>query len=112
VVQIYNPYTKAILGALIVFLGSLAAAFDDSVLTTTEILTAVGVGIAALGAIWAAHKMIKWLVGGLLAGLGSVALALQDDKFSTQEVITCASAVAVALAAIYATANTQASSNP
>lgn len=107
-----NPYTKAVIAALIAFLGALAAAFDDSVLTTTEILVAVGVGIAALGAVWAAHKTIKWIVSGVLAGIGSLGLALQDDKFSTQEIITVVLAVLVALYAVYQTANTPASSNP
>jgi hypothetical protein len=107
-----NPYTKAILAAVIAFLGALAASFDDSVLTTTEYLTATGVGIAALGAVWAAHKTIKWLVSGLLAGLGSVGLALQDDKLSAQEAITIGLAVATALYAVYQTSNTSASNTP
>lgn len=102
----FNPYVKAIIGAVVVFLGSLFTAFDDNILTTTEILAAVGLGIGALGAIWASNLMVKWLVGGALAGLGALGLALQDDKLSAQEVITVVLAVAVALAAIYKTTNT------
>lgn len=104
----FNPYTKAILGAVVAFLGSIITAFDDSVLTTTEIFAAVGIGVGALGAICASHLMIKWLVSGFLAGLGSIGIALQDDKLSWQEVITAASATAVALYAVYSATNTAA----
>jgi intracellular septation protein A len=109
---LFNPYTKAIIAALVAFLGSLASAFDDSIITTSEILVAVGIGIAALGAVWAAHKTIKWLISGVLAGFGSLSLALQDDRFSAQEIITVGLAVLIALTAVYETANTEASSQP
>lgn len=108
----FNPYVKAIIGAIVVFLGSLATAIDDhNHITHSELIIAIGLAIAALGAIWAAHKTIKWLVGGGLAGLSALAVALQDDKLSLQEGITIASAVAVALGAIYVSTNT-ASSTP
>ena len=107
-----NPYVKAVLAAIIAFLGGIAAGWDDSVLTTTEIVTAVGVGIAAMGAVWAAHKTIKWLVGGVLAGLSALAVAFQDDKLSLQEGITIVLAVLVSLYSIYATTATEASNAP
>jgi hypothetical protein len=108
----FNPYTKAILGAIIVLLAGLTAAWDDSVLTTSEIFAAVGAAIAALGAIWAVNPQIKWLIGGLLAGLTSIGIALEDDRLSAQEIVSAVGATLVALYAVYATANTEASSKP
>lgn len=108
----FNPYTKAILAAALAFFGAMASAWDDSILTTTEIVTAVGVGIAALMAVWAAPHAVKWLVSGLLAGLASLAVALQDDKISTQEWITIVGATLAALYAVYQTSNTAPSTVP
>lgn len=108
----FNPYTKAVLGAMLVFLSSMASAWDDSVLTTTEIITAVGAGLAALGVVWAAHKTVKWLWGGALAGVSALAIALQDDKISAQEWVTIAVGVLGTLTLIYATPNTIASNMP
>jgi hypothetical protein len=107
-----NPYTKAILAALLAFLAAIATGWDDSVLTTTEIVTAVGVGIAALGAVWAANKNIKWIVSGVLAAIAALGVALQDDSISAQEWITIAVATLTALSAVYATPNTPASNKP
>ena len=102
----FNPYTKAILAAALAGLGSLATAWDDSVLTHTEIVTSVGVTLGALAVVWASHLTIKWLMSGLIAGLGSFAVAVQDDKISAQEWITLAVAVVTALLAVYSTPNT------
>ena len=108
----YNPYTKAILGAVLAFLAAIATGWDDSVLTTTEIVTAVGIAIAALGAIWAVNKNLKWIVSGILAGIASLAVALQDDAVSAQEWITIAVATLTALGAVYQIENTNASNAP
>jgi len=108
----FNPYVKAVLAAAIAFLAGLTAGWDDSVLTTTEIITAAGAGIAALAVVWAAHKTIKWLVSGLLTGMTALGVALQDNKFSLQEGITVGAAVLIALYAVYASANTPADSAP
>jgi peptidoglycan/LPS O-acetylase OafA/YrhL len=108
----FNPYTKAILGAVLAFLAAISTAWDDSVLTTTEIVTAIGVGIAALGAIWAVRPELKWIVSGVLAGIAALAVALQDDSISAQEWITIVVATLTALGAIYATSNTEASNEP
>ena len=108
----FNPYTKAIIGALLAFLGALATGWDDSVLTTSEIVTAIGAGIAALGLIWAANKNIKRIVSGILAGVASLAVALEDDAISAQEWITIAVVTLTALAAVYQTPNTPASNEP
>jgi formate hydrogenlyase subunit 3/multisubunit Na+/H+ antiporter MnhD subunit len=105
---LFNPYVKAIIATAVAFFGSLAASFDDSVLTTTEYLTAVGVGATALMAVWAFSKTVKWVVAGLVTGLGSLGLALQDDRLSYQEVITVVLAVLTALGAVYVTKNTAA----
>lgn len=103
----FNPYTKAILSAALVFLAGLVTAFDDSVLTTTEILTAVGAGLAALAVVWAAHKTVKWLWSAGLAGLTSVGVALQDDRVSAQEWVTIAVAVVGSLVLVYQASNTK-----
>ena len=108
----FNPYTKAILAALLAFLAAIATGWDDSVLTTTEIVTAIGVGIAALGAVWAASPNIKWIVSGVLAGIASLAVALQDDAVSLQEWVTIIVATLTALGAVYQTSNTEASNSP
>lgn len=110
----FNPYTKAVLGAMLVMMATLANAVEDgSQLTTSEIITAVGVGIAALGGVWAAHKAVKWLVSGLLAFLGALATAIEDGHgVSTQEWLTLAVATLTALTAIYVTPNTTASNKP
>lgn len=107
-----NPYTKAILAAMTAFFGAMATAWDDSILTTTEIVAAVGVGIAALMAVWAAPYLVKWLVSGLLAGLGAVGVALQDSAISWQEWITIVGVVLAALYAVYQTPNTVTSNAP
>lgn len=108
----YNPYTKAILGAILAFLAAIATGWDDSVLTTTEIVTSVGVAIAALGAIWAVNKNLKWIVSGVLAAIASLAIALQDDAVSAQEWITIGVATLTALVAVYSIENTDASNDP
>jgi hypothetical protein len=108
----YNPYTKAILAAALAGLGSIATAWDDSRLSHTEVVTAIGVTLGALAFVWAAHLTIKWIVSGLLAGIGSLAVAVSDDKISAQEWITLAVAVVTALYAVYATPNTLRSSAP
>jgi hypothetical protein len=109
---LFNPYTKAILGAVIVLLSGLVAGWDDSVLTTTEIFTAFGAAIAALGAIWATSPTIKWAVSGLLAGIAALGVSLEDNAFSAQEVISVIGSVLIALYAVYATPNTEVSNAP
>lgn len=108
----FNPYTKAILGAVVVFLSAIASAWDDSVLTTTEIITAVGLGIAALGLIWGLNPTLKWIMSGVLAGVSALAIALQDDAISAQEWVTIGIAVFGALAVVKQVSNTQPSSAP
>jgi Na+-transporting NADH:ubiquinone oxidoreductase subunit NqrE len=109
---LFNPYTKAILSAMLAFLTALATSWDDSELTTTEITTAIGIGIAALMAVWAAPVQIKWLVSGLLAGISALAVALGDDAISAQEWITIIVATLGALAIVYQTPNTFVSNAP
>lgn len=110
----FNPYTKAILGAMLILLGSLASAVEDGTrLTTSEIITAIVLAIGGLGAIWAAHLTVKWLVGGLVAFGSSIAVAMQDGTgVSTQEWLVAGVATLTALTAIYATSNTVASNSP
>src|SRR4029077_4077421 len=108
----YNPYTKAILSGVLAFLAAIATSWDDSVLTTTEIVTSVGVGIAAIMAVWAAPINVKWIVSGALAGISALAIALQDDAVSLQEWVTIIVAALTALAAVYQTSNTEASNAP
>lgn len=108
----YNPYTKAILSGVLAFLAAIATSWDDSLLTTTEIVTSIGIGIAAIMAVWAAPKNIKWIVSGILAGISALAIALEDDALSTQEVVTIVVAVLTSLVAIYATPNTAPSNAP
>lgn len=107
-----NPYTKAVMGALLAFLAAISTAWDDSVLTTTEIVTAIGVAIAALGAVWAVNANLKWIVSGVLAALAALAVALQDDAVSAQEWITIVIATLTALGAVYTIDNTVASNLP
>lgn len=108
----FNPYTKAILAAAIALFGGLATGWDDSVLTTSEIVIAVGLAATALTVVWAFSKTIKWLWSGVIAGLGALAIALQDDAISAQEWITIAGATLGALYLVYQTANTPASNSP
>lgn len=107
-----NPYTKAILAAALAVLAALASGFDDSHLTTTEIVVAVVAGLSALAIVWASHPMLKWLWSGLIAGGTALGVALSDDSISAQEWITIITATVVALFAIYQTANTVASNAP
>jgi hypothetical protein len=110
----FNPYTKALLGAVLVLLGTIANAMEDGTgLSTSEIVTAVVVTLGALGSIWAAHITIKWLVGGVVAFLGALATAMEDGTgVSAQEWVTMSVAAVTALVAVYATANTFASNSP
>ena len=108
-----NPYTKAVLAAMLVLITSLITGVEDgSSLTTSEIVIAVVGSIAALGAVWATHHTIKWLVSGLTAGLTSFATAIQDGGISTQEYLVIAGAALTALVAVYSTSNTSASNAP
>src|SRR5689334_18456758 len=109
-----NPYTKAILGALLALTASLAAGVEDgSRLTSSEVVTAILTGIGGLAAVWAAHATIKWIVGGLSAFGASIAVALQDGAgISAQEWLVAAVAGLTALVAVLGTDNTPASNAP
>lgn len=100
----FNPYVKAVLAAIIAVAGALGAGYDDSILTTSEIVLAVGAGVVALGAVWATSTG-KAFVSAAVAGLASVGVSLQDDKLSAQEVTTIIIATVTALGAVYAATN-------
>jgi hypothetical protein len=107
-----NPYTKAILAGVIAFLTSLATGWDDSHLSTSEIVTSIGIGIAAIMAVWAAPLNVKWIVSGVMAGLAALAIALGDDAVSLQEWITIITATLTALYVPYQISNSLASNAP
>lgn len=108
-----NPYTKAILSAMLVLITALITGVEDgSSLTTSEIVIAVVGAIGSLGAVWATHYAIKWLVSGVSAGLVSFATAIQDGGISTQEYLVIFGAALTALVAVYSTSNTQPSTAP
>lgn len=108
----FNPYTKAILAAAIAAAGGLAAGWDDSVLTTSEIVVAIVAGLTGLAVVWASHPMVKWLWSGLVAGATTLGVALQDDRISAQEWVTIIGATLGALYLVYQTSNTEASNSP
>jgi hypothetical protein len=109
----YNPYTKAIIGAAIALIASFITAVEDgSGLTTSEITWGIIAGIAGLSLVWANNLMVKWLVGALIAGLGAFAEAIQDSGISTQEYLFIFGAALTALATVWAVPNTVASNAP
>ncbi len=109
----FNPYTKAILGALLAMLTALVTAVEDgSSFTTAEIATAVLMFFGGLSAVWAANYSIKWVMGGVMAAGAAVVTALQDSGISTQEWLTIAVAGVTSLAAIYTLQNTESSNAP
>lgn len=95
----FNPYVKAILAAIVAVGGSLAAGWDDSILTTSEVVLAISAGVVALGAVWATSTG-KAVVGAVVAALAALAPSLADDKLSAQELTTLIVATAVALGGI------------
>ena len=107
----FNPYVKAVLAAAIALIGGLATGFDDSVLTTSEIIVAIVAAMAALALVWA-NPVFKWLWGGAIAFVTALGIALQDDAVSAQEWVTIAGATLGALYLVYAVKNTEASSKP
>jgi hypothetical protein len=109
----FNPYTKAVLGALLAMLTALVAGVEDGTgLSSSEIASAVLLFFGGLAAVWAAHAAIKWLAAGAMAAGSAVVVALQDGGISTQEWLIIAVAGMTSLVAIYATPNTPASNNP
>lgn len=99
-----NPYAKAILAGILAVATALATGWDDSILTTSEIVIAISAGVIALGAVWAT-PVGKALVGAIVAGLAAFAQASQDDMISAQEWTTILIAVVTALSTIYALRN-------
>jgi hypothetical protein len=108
----FNPYTKAILAAAIAIAGGFATGWDDSVLTTSEIVIAIVAGLTALAVVWASHPVVKWLWSAAIAGATAVGVALQDDAISAQEWVTIALATLTALYLVYQTPNTPANNHP
>jgi hypothetical protein len=102
----FNPYTKAIIGAFVALIAGLGTGIQDGVLTTSDVVIAIVGGMTALAAVWATHPMVKWLWGALAAGATAFGTAVLDDAVSYAEWITIAAAVLGALAAIYTTPNT------
>jgi hypothetical protein len=93
---------KAIIAGAIAFASALASGYDDSLLTSSEKVAAVGAGIIALAGVWAfPNKYVKAGIAAVVAGLAALGVALQDDSVSAQEWITIILAVLVALYAVY-----------
>lgn len=109
----FNPYVKAILALLAAFAGSIATGYDDSILTTSEIVVSVSAGFIAGTGTWAfASAWAKSLVAAGTAGLAQLAVAVQDEMISAQEWTTLAVATLGALTAVYSIPNTAASNKP
>jgi hypothetical protein len=102
----FNPYTKAIIGAFIALVAGLSVGIEDGVLTTSDVVVSIVGAMTALAAVWATHLLVKWLWGAAVAGATAFGTAVLDDAVSYAEWITIAAAVLGALGAIYATANT------
>lgn len=109
----FNPYTKAILAAVLAGLTALFTAVEDgSTLTNAEIATAAMAFIGGLAVVWATHYAIKWVMSGVMAAGAALVTALQDGGISTQEYLTIAIAALTALTAVYAIPNTVKSEAP
>lgn len=102
----FNPYVKAVIAMLLAVAATLGTAWDDSLLTTTEIVTAVAAGFIAFTGVWAfKNPQVKAGIAAVVAGLASLGLALEDDKLSAQEITTIIVATLTALMVVYKTPN-------
>lgn len=57
------PYLKALYGAALAFLGSLATGYSDNVMTTQEWITVAITTVTALGVIWGVPNAVKAIKG-------------------------------------------------
>jgi hypothetical protein len=51
-------YAKAVVGALVAFLGGIAMGLDDGTITAQEWVYAAIAGLTALGAVWAVRNEV------------------------------------------------------
>jgi uncharacterized membrane protein len=110
---VFNPYIKAVIAVIAAVFGALAVGYDDSILTTSEIVIAVGAAFVAGWAAWAAKPVwAKAIAAASTAGLAQLAIALQDDMMSAQEVVTLGVVTVGALAAVYQIPNSRADNQP
>ncbi len=108
-----NPYAKAVILAILALATAIGTGWDDSVLTTSEIVLAVSAGvIAGFGSWVVSHPLIKTAVGAVTAGLAALAVGLEDSALSAQEWTTLIVAVVGTLAAGLSIQNTRASNAP
>lgn len=109
----FNPYVKAVLAMLAAVAGSLAAGYDDSVLTTTEIVITISAGFVAFTGVWAfTSAAAKAGVAAVVSGLASLGVSLADNKLSAQEVTTLAVVVLGSLTAVYTVPNSDSAPKP
>lgn len=100
----FNPYVKALLTAASILLAGLFSAYDDSVLTTSEIIGSVVVALAGMTIVFSSATF-KWLWGAGIAGVTALGIALQDDMISAQEWITIVGAFFGSLILVYSVKN-------
>lgn len=97
---------KAVIVAAFALAGALGSAYDDSILTTSEIVLSVSVAFVAFTGVFALTNVtLKTLVGTVVVALGAFATSLNDDQISAQEWTTIAVAVLGSLASVYAAGN-------
>lgn len=100
----FNPYVKAVIAAVLAGLGSVATALDDNVLTTSDVVVAIGVFVGGFALVWATTTG-KEVIGALVAGLGSLGTALLEGGVSLQEGVTIAVVALTALVGVSAVTN-------
>jgi hypothetical protein len=109
----FNPFVKAVLAMLAGVAGALGAGYDDSVLTTTEVVIAISAGFVGFTGVWAfTSAAAKAGIAAVVAGLATLGPSLADDKLSAQEVTTLAVIVLGALTAVYKIPNDEPAPTP
>lgn len=105
---------KAIIAGAIAMASTVATAYDDEILTSSEKALAVAAGLTALAGVWAfSNKWVKAGIAAAVSGLAALGAALADDAVSAQEWVTVILAVLVALYSVYeGVENTQTETTP
>lgn len=103
----FNPYVKAILGAVAAAVAALSIGIQDGALSKSDVTLAVSAFIVAVSVVWAVgHPVLKWLSASIVAGLAAFADAVLDDAISYSEWLTIAGAVVGSLVLVYRANNT------
>ena len=103
----FNPYVKAILGAVAAAVAALSVGIQDGALSKSDVSLAISAFIVGIAVVWAVgHPVLKWLAAGVVAGLAAFSDAVLDDTITYADILTIIAAVVGSLLLVYSNANT------